>query len=135
MRNSTTDVQEMISAFHAYIEAETYDEKSSKNLLRYLLDRSTIPTYQNSLYEKTIMTDKKEAEIKEIQALVDIRRFYKELFELVTIYPPELLQQSIIVGMVVYLLRTNKMKLDNEGKELIEFYEGWGGVVLYFDGK
>ncbi len=139
MINSTTDVQEMISAFHAYIEAGNFKTGDGDNLLRYLLDRSIIPTYQRSIDEEFTMTDEKKAELEQIASLVCGSTIdtmaswgsYKSLLKLVTTYPPKLLQQFIIVGMIVYLLRTYKIDFEPDTNIFQEFYKGWGDVVLW----
>lgn len=139
MSNSTTDVQEMISAFHAYIKAGNFKIGDGDNLLRYLLDRSTIPTYQRSMGKEFVMIDGKQAESEQIASLVCGSTIdtvagwgsYKSLLRLVTTYPSELLQQFIIVGMLVYLLRTDKIDFDSDINVFQEFYKGWGYVVLW----
>ena len=141
MSNSTTNIQEMISAFHAYIKAGNFKIGDGDNLLRYLLDRSTIPAYQRSMDEEFVMINGKQAESEQIASLVcgstidSVASWgsYKSLLKLVTAYPSELLQQFIIVGMLVYLLRTNKIDFDPDINVFQEFYRGWGYVVLWGD--
>ena len=55
---------------------------------------------------------------------------YDDLYALVTKYPPVLLEQTIIIGMMVYLLRSDNVDFDAETDTFCEFFAGWGSVVI-----
>ena len=143
------NVQEMIAAFQDWKEKGDFSEQVNDDLLRYFLDRSTKPTWQNIVWNndtvthvnnreinrKTIKdaptTDLEKSEIKEVQDLLDsvIWESYEDLMALVIKYPPVLLEQSLIVGFVIYMLRAEDAELDSDTESFTEFYRGWQAVV------
>lgn len=150
MNTSKDNVQLMIEAFTNFRDADDHSEKATDNLLRCLLDHSVVPTYQDYRttnqadrdHELNPITDEERVEINELNLILsgdadktadanNLWESYDELMALVTTYPPILLEQLLIIGMVVYLMRANNTDFDSDTDAFTEFYHGWGSVARY----
>jgi hypothetical protein len=156
VNSSKDNVQLMIEAFTDFREGDDHSPEAADQLLRTLLNHSVVPTYQRYVYEdpnfqgrgKSIndvyrdfkanpVTKEEEAEIAEMRKLLDGRLADEVLYEshddliaLLTTYPPVILEQLLVTGFVIYLLRADNVCMDSETDTFMEFYLGWGSVVV-----
>ena len=151
MNTSKDNVQLMIEAFTDFREGDDHSEAATDNLLRILLDHSVVPTYQSfdhreqrgRDFKSNPIADAERTEIDEMRKLLngggtgytgtkiegELWTSYNDLMALVITYPPVILEQLLVAGMVIYLLRADGIGFDIDTETFEEFYEGWGSVV------
>ena len=155
MATSKDNVQLMIEAFTDYREGDDHSRGATDVLIRTLLDHSKVPTYQQFLVEdnndvsKDVWRDfdvnpKTDAEKAEIFAMgelmnggnirtqageIQLWESHDDLMALLITYPPVILEQLLITGFVIYLLRADNVDIDADTDTFNEFYKGWGSVV------
>jgi len=159
MNTSKDNVQHMIEAFTDFREGDDHSEEATDNLLRTLLDHSKVPSYQHFLeedmanhgkgvsandvrrdFDANPKTDAEQNEITEMRKLIsgglhgtaDESKLWKshdDLMALITTYPPVILEQLLITGFVIYLMRADGVDFNSDTETFEEFYVGWGSVV------
>ena len=92
-------------------------------------------------FDANPITDAEQFELSEMEKLLNGGRrntradenqlweSYDDLMDLLTTYPPVILEQLLITGFVIYLLRADDVDMDSETETFWEFYFGWGSVV------
>jgi hypothetical protein len=146
---SKDNVQLMIEAFTDFREGDDHSPEATDDLLRILLDNSKVPSTQTPEWDDpdaktSTFTDEEREEITEMRKLLcgHIAPFGRlkagetvlwesreDLMTLLITYPPVILEQLLITGMVIYLMRCDNMNFDAETDTFNEFYAGWGSVV------
>lgn len=88
-------------------------------------------------------TDAEQSEIDEMNRLLcgggtgfrgtkiegELWTSHDDLMALITTYPPVVLEQLLITGFVIYLMRADGVDFDSDTDAFNEFYLGWGSVV------
>ncbi len=137
----------MIEAFTNFREGDDQTPESADNLLRFLIDHSVVPTFQSFDHREqrsrdlkaNPITDEERIEIDEMRALLNggshsmaknkLWESHEDLMALVITYPPVILEQLLVTGMVIYLLRADNIDIDSETETFTEFFEGWSSVI------
>jgi len=147
MTTSKDNVLTMIDAFVEFRTKGNFGEVAADQLLATLVQNSRLPSYQiMNLTEENVeivpikiedATAEQQHELLEVESLIEgkmadnaLWENYDDLYALVTKYPPVLLEQTIIIGMMVYLLRSDNVDFDAETDTFCEFFAGWGSVVI-----
>jgi len=144
MSTSKDNVQLMIEAFTDYRAGSDHSLEATDSLLRVLLDNSKVPSTQvydyasqsNRDMKANPFTDEEQAELVEMRKLLSGRfsdvalwESHEDLMTLLITYPPVILEQLLITGMVIYLLRADDTGFYVDSDNFNEFYRGWGSVV------
>lgn len=139
----------MIDAFSAFRDAADFEADATDKLIELLVANSKLPTYQTRTWDgedstkeytpiaEEDRTDEQKESLARTRSLLDgkfaddvLWESHDDLYELVTKYPPELLEEVLILGMVVYMLRASNVKYNPETKAFNEFYRGWSSLVV-----
>lgn len=92
-------------------------------------------------FDANPITDAEKFELSEMEKLLNggsryskadanlLWESHDDLMDLLTTYPPVILEQLLITGFVIYLLRADNVDMDSETDTFWEFYYGWGSVV------
>lgn len=148
MATSKDNVLTMIDAFVDFRTKGDFGDKAADDLLVTLLAHSKLPAYQakgfGSNDEKYVpikiedATAEQQHEILEMESLLDgkfadhiLWETFDDLYALVTEHPPKLLEQLIIIGMVIYMLRADNVDMDAETDAFDKFFQGWGALAIH----
>lgn len=150
MNTSKDNVQLMIEAFTNFREGDDHSAKAFNSLLRILLDNSKIPFTQTYDHQEQRMrsttdiplTDEERTEIAAMNELINggnirsragevqLWESHDDLMALLITYPPVILEQLLITGMIIYLLRADNIDIDSDTEDFNEFFAGWSSVVV-----
>ena len=150
MATSKDNVLTMIDAFVDFRTKGDFGDKAADDLLVTLLAHSKLPAYQTKGFdpdkedEKYVpikiedATAEQQHEILEMESLLNgkfadniLWETFDDLYALVTEHPPKLLEQLIIIGMVIYMLRADNVDMDAETDAFDEFFQGWASLVVH----
>ena len=117
----------MIDAFVAFCDKGDYSAPAADDLLRIFLDNSKLPAANTA--ERAQVVDL----LNGTTADNPIWNTPEDLYGLVTAYPPVLLEQLLIIGMAIHVLRhlgDYGHGYDSNTDAFIEFYDGWASTVI-----
>lgn len=149
MTTSKDNVLTMIDAFVDFQTKGDFSAKAADDLLVILLAHSRLPAYQTTGFDLDKPDEKwspikiedataeQQHEMLEMESLLRgkladhvLWETFDDLYALVTEHPPKLLEQLIITGMVIYMLRADHVDMDVETDAFGEFFEGWASLIV-----
>lgn len=150
MTTSKDNVLTMIDAFVDFRTKGDFGDKAADDLLVTLLAHSKLPAYQTKGFDPDKedeeyvpikiedATAEQQHEILEMESLLNgkfadniLWETFDDLYALVIEHPPKLLEQLIIVGMLIYMLRADNVDMDAETDAFDKFFQGWGALAIH----
>ena len=94
-------------------------------------------------FDANPITDAEQFELSEMEKLLNGGRrntradenqlweSYDDLMDLLTTYPPVILEQLLITAIVIRILRHDEVDMYSETDAFEQFFQGWKSVVIY----